>query len=95
MHRVLKKGGRAVILEFSRPSVFPFKQLFGFYFHRVLPLIGRIVSRDATAYSYLPESVQSFPEGMEFLRVMELACFRSPRSSRLTLGVCTIYTGEK
>ena len=95
MHRVLKKGGRAVILEFSRPAAFPFKQVFGLYFRRVLPLIGRLISRDRTAYTYLPESVQSFPEGPEFLRVMERAGFRSPDSVRLTLGVCSIYTGEK
>src|SRR5882672_2386542 len=67
MLRVLKPGGKVVILEFSKPTVFPLRQLFHFYFRFILPKIGRWVSHDSSAYTYLPESVQAFPDGKEFL----------------------------
>ena len=65
--RVVKPGGKVVILEFSKPSHFPFKQLYNFYFKFVLPKIGRLISQDQAAYTYLPESVQAFPDGNDFL----------------------------
>lgn len=95
MSRVLRSGGRAVILEFSRPHIFPFKQLYNAYFKYVLPLIGRLTSRDSRAYTYLFESVQAFPEGNQFIEILIKTGFKNPRFERLTLGICTIYIAEK
>jgi demethylmenaquinone methyltransferase/2-methoxy-6-polyprenyl-1,4-benzoquinol methylase len=95
MGRVLRPGGRIVVLEFSRPSGFPFKQLYFFYFRRILPLIGRIVSKDPGAYTYLPDTVMKFPEGENFLGILRMAGFPVVRQERLTFGIATIYTGEK
>ncbi len=95
MCRVLRPGGKLVILEFSRPRAFPFRELYLFYFLRVIPLIGRAVSGHREAYTYLPESVMAFPEGAEFLRVIEGAGFRSASAERLTFGIASVYTAEK
>ena len=95
MNRVLKPGGMAVVLEFSRPTVFPFKQLFNFYFKNILPLIGRLTSKDPKAYSYLYESVQAFPDGKDFVKVMESTGYQSAIHKPLTLGVCSVYRGVK
>ncbi len=95
MNRVLKRGGKLVVLEFSRPSIFPFKQLFNFYFKYILPTIGRITSKDKKAYSYLYESVQAFPDGKDFLNVLEKTGYHSTKDTPLTLGICSIYTGKK
>lgn len=95
MCRVLKEDGVVMVLEFSKPSGFPFRQVYGFYFRRVLPLLGRLFSRDSSAYTYLPESVSSFPEGDEFLGLMREAGFGSPGMKRLSGGIATIYTGRK
>ncbi len=76
MFRVLKAGGKAVILEFSVPEVFPLKQLFNFYFNTILPQIGRSVSKDNAAYSYLPESVKSFPNGNDFEYILRNIGFK-------------------
>ncbi|MDF1867567.1 MAG: class I SAM-dependent methyltransferase, partial [Saprospiraceae bacterium] len=89
-YRVLKKGGQIVVLEFSRPTIFPFKQLFNFYFKNILPLIGRFTSKDPKAYSYLYESVQVFPDGENFLSVLKQTGFSNTKSQALTLGICTI-----
>ncbi len=95
MHRVVRPGGKTVILEFSRPSKFPFKNIYNFYFKSILPKIGRIVSKDHAAYTYLPESVQTFPDGRDFLSVLEKAGFKNTRCIPLTFGVSSIYIGEK
>ncbi len=95
MHRVLKPGGKLVVLEFSRPTAFPFKQLFNFYFANVLPQIGRLQSKDPRAYKYLYESVQAFPDGEDFANILTRTGFNATEWIPLTLGVCTIYTGEK
>jgi demethylmenaquinone methyltransferase/2-methoxy-6-polyprenyl-1,4-benzoquinol methylase len=95
MLRVLRPGGQAVILEFSRPRLFPFKQLYNSYFKYVLPLIGRLTSRDIRAYTYLFESVQAFPEGDAFLKILSKTGYQNPRCERLTLGICSIYFAEK
>ena len=95
MLRVLRPGGQAVILEFSRPRLFPFKQLYNAYFKYVLPLIGRLTSRDIRAYTYLFESVQAFPEGADFLKILSKTGYQNSRCERLTLGICSIYFAEK
>lgn len=95
MLRVLRPGGRAVILEFSRPRVFPFKQLYNSYFKYVLPAIGRLTSRDIRAYTYLFESVQAFPEGDNFLNILTKIGYQNPVCERLTLGICSIYSATK
>ncbi len=95
MRRVLRENGAIVVLEFSRPRRFPFRQLYMFYFQHVLPLIGRAVSGHAEAYTYLPESVIRFPEGEDFLRILRDAGFNDVGEERLTFGIATIYTGHK
>lgn len=95
MLRVLKPGGKVVILEFSRPRIFPFRQLFNLYFRYLLPGIGRLTSKDPKAYRYLYESVQAFPDGKDFLDIMGRTGYISNHDITLTLGICSIYTGEK
>ena len=95
MNRVLRTGGTCVVLEFSKPRRFPMKQLYDFYSYRILPTIGRLVSRDDSAYRYLPESVRAFPDGTDFTGVMERAGFGATRAVPLTFGICSIYTGKK
>ena len=93
MHRVLKPGGMIMVLEFSRPSWFPLKQIYGFYFRRILPGIGRKVSGDPSAYTYLPESVMKFPDNEEFLEVLTRAGFTRAGQEKLSGGIASIYTG--
>lgn len=92
MRRTLRPGGRIVVLEFSKPRMFPFKQLFQFYFRYILPAIGKTVSKDARAYTYLPDSVAAFPEGKDFLTILEQCGYQKPQEKRLTFGVCALYT---
>jgi demethylmenaquinone methyltransferase/2-methoxy-6-polyprenyl-1,4-benzoquinol methylase len=95
MYRVTKPGGKVVILEFSQPTTFPFKQLYNFYFRNILPVIGRLTSKDPRAYRYLYESVQAFPNGDQFLSILTKLGYKSNQCIPLTLGVCSIYMGEK
>jgi demethylmenaquinone methyltransferase/2-methoxy-6-polyprenyl-1,4-benzoquinol methylase len=95
MSRVLRPGGRVAILEFSHPKKFPVKQLYRFYFRYILPVLGKSVSKDATAYTYLPESVAAFPEGKDFCSILERSGFKNVKARPLTLGITTLYTGEK
>ncbi|MGD1845211.1 MAG: bifunctional demethylmenaquinone methyltransferase/2-methoxy-6-polyprenyl-1,4-benzoquinol methylase UbiE [Salibacteraceae bacterium] len=95
MHRVLRPGGKAAIIEFSRPRKFPVKQLYFFYFLKILPAIGRWFSKDARAYSYLPESVQAFPDGEDFIGRMHQAGFKEMKAYALTFGIATLYMGSK
>ncbi len=95
MHRVLKQGGKLVVLEFSKPRIFPLKQLFQFYFRYILPAIGKWTSRDARAYSYLYESVQAFPEGEAFLNILQKTGYKSYQCVSLTFGICSVYSAEK
>lgn len=95
MHRVLRRGGMIVVLEFSRPRVFPFKQIYFLYFRFVLPYLGRMISKHREAYTYLPDTVLTFPEGREFLDILDRIGFRDLHEERLTLGIATIYTGVK
>lgn len=95
MLRVLKPGGMGVIIEFSRPNRFPIKQLFTFYFKYVMPTIGKLVSKDARAYTYLPESVDAFPSGKDFLKVMTELGYREVKCIPLSGGIASIYIGKK
>ena len=93
--RVLKPGGQAVILEFSMPEKFPVKQLYRFYFKRILPFIGKRVSKDPNAYDYLPASVERFPKPEAFLRLMSEKGLGKGTKRRLSFGIATLYTAEK
>jgi len=95
MHRTLKKDGTVVILEFSKPSGFIFRGLYNFYFKYILPLVGRLVSKDKAAYTYLPESVNEFPYGKQFVRLLQETGFKSAGCKELTFGVSSIYTATK
>ena len=95
MYRVTRDDGKVVILEFSKPKIFPFKQLYNFYFKNILPLIGKKGSKDDNAYEYLYKSVQAFPDYEKFGAILEKVGFRSVQWKPLSLGICTIYTGEK
>ncbi|WP_231463230.1 bifunctional demethylmenaquinone methyltransferase/2-methoxy-6-polyprenyl-1,4-benzoquinol methylase UbiE [Pedobacter sp. Leaf132] len=95
MFRVLKPGGKMVVLEFSKPRVFPVKQLYNFYFKHITPFFGKLFSKDHRAYSYLPESVAAFPDGNDFTGLMEKVGFKSTKQSILTFGISSIYTGTK
>jgi demethylmenaquinone methyltransferase/2-methoxy-6-polyprenyl-1,4-benzoquinol methylase len=95
MCRVTRKGGVVSILEFSKPEKFPVKQLYNFYFRFILPFIGRIISGNKSAYTYLPESVVNFPVGEQFLQMLENAGFIQTTCKPLTFGIATLYSGVK
>jgi demethylmenaquinone methyltransferase/2-methoxy-6-polyprenyl-1,4-benzoquinol methylase len=94
-YRVLKPSGQLTVLEFSQPTVTPFRQLYFLYFKYVLPFVGKITSRDSKAYKYLFESSQVFPAGMEFVKILERAGFNTTNYQSLTLGICALYSGKK
>jgi len=95
MNRVLRAGGKVVILEFSKPTNFPIKQLYNFYFKYILPLMGRLVSKHSSAYTYLPESVMAFPQGSDFLAILGQCGFSNAKARPLTFGITTLYTAYK
>ena len=95
MYRVIKPGGHLFVLEFSKPRVFPIKQIFKGYFKYVLPVIGKIKSKDPKAYQYLYESVQAFPDYEDFNAIIENLGFKSPAYKPLSFGICTIYSAVK
>ena len=95
MKRVIRTGGMIMVLEFSKPKRFPFKPLYNFYFKSILPVFGRLFSKDKTAYSYLPDSVMRFPDNEEFLKLLVQAGFSDQKQVKLTGGVASIYTGFK
>ena len=95
MYRVLRPGGKVIILEFSMPEHFPMKQLYKFYFRRVLPVVGGWVSGNRGAYTYLPESVMKFPQGRAFLDIMARCGFQGVARHKLTFGIASLYTGKK
>jgi len=82
-----------MILEFSKPAWFPMKQIYGLYFRKILPHIGRRVSGDTEAYSYLPETVMAFPDNRAFLELLGEAGFRNLSQKRMTGGIVSIYYG--
>ncbi len=95
MYRVTKRGGTCLIVEFSKPTLSPFKQFYWLYSTKLLPFIGKIVSKDSSAYSYLPESVKAFPDGKEFVKVFNQAGFKDIITKTLTFGICSVYIGKK
>lgn len=95
LFRVLKPGGKVVILEFSKPKRFPVKQAYYTYFKYIMPVVGKVVSKDNSAYSYLPESVMAFPEGDKFLSILKEIGFLDIKSILLTGGIASIYTARK
>lgn len=95
MYRVTKPKGSVWILEFSKPSVFPVKQIYNFYFRFILPTIGKLVSKDDEAYTYLPESVNLFPDGKDFLTHMSKVGYQENKQLKLSFGIASIYYGRK
>lgn len=95
MNRVLKPGGTCMVVEFSKPKNYFFKQAYWFYSTKILPLIGKLISKDDSAYTYLPESVKAFPDGEDFLKVYKEAGFKETRAVPLTFGICSVYIGKK
>jgi demethylmenaquinone methyltransferase/2-methoxy-6-polyprenyl-1,4-benzoquinol methylase len=93
--RVLKQGGRVVILEFATPGSWPIRQLYLFYFHRILPVIGRLVSKHTTAYTYLPDSVDRFPAPTVLAERMQRAGFGTVVFESLSFGIATLHTGTR
>jgi len=95
MHRVLKEGGQISIVELTEPVSFPMKQLFKIYSHTVLPIVGRLISKDTNAYNYLTNTIEAFPQGETMVAVLKRAGFREAKFERLTFGVCTMYFATK
>jgi demethylmenaquinone methyltransferase/2-methoxy-6-polyprenyl-1,4-benzoquinol methylase len=95
MYRVLRPAGIIMVLEFSKPARFPFRQFYFFYFLKIVPVIGRLFSKDRNAYSYLPESVRRFPENEQFIELLSVAGFSNVVQKRVTGGIASIYTGFK
>lgn len=95
MYRVMRPGGRLAILEFSKPRQFPVKQVYAFYFRYILPLMGKMVSKHSSAYTYLPESVMAFPEGTDFCRILEECGYKEVKCRPLSFGITSLYTATK
>jgi demethylmenaquinone methyltransferase/2-methoxy-6-polyprenyl-1,4-benzoquinol methylase len=95
MKRVLKPNGTIMILEFSKPDVFPFNLVYNIYFKYILPFFGKLVSKDHRAYSYLPESVEVFPYGKAFVQIMEKIGYKNIQCKKLTFGVSSLYIAKK
>ncbi len=95
IYRVLKKDGTLVVLEFSQPQGFIFSNIYNFYSKNILPAIGKLVSKDTAAYTYLPDSVRAFPFGNNFLKVMNKVGFTQTQYKELTFGISSIYKGKK
>ena len=95
MCRVLKKGGHLSIVELTTPVTFPMKQLFRIYSHSVLPVYGRLISKDDSAYSYLTKTIEAFPQGERMVGILRKAGFADASFKRLTFGICTMYFATK
>lgn len=93
--RVLKPGGRLVVLEFSKPKQFLFRALYNLYMKTIAPGFGKLIAKNRDAYQYLNDSVQRFPEGQHFLNILNATGYTSTSSERLTFGICTVYCGTK
>lgn len=95
MHRVLKPGGHLSIVELTTPVSFPMKQLFHIYSHTVLPVYGRLISKDTSAYGYLTKTIEAFPQGECMVEILRKAGFAEASFKRLTFGICTMYFATK
>ncbi len=95
MCRVLRKGGHLSIVELTTPISFPMKQLFHIYSHTVLPIYGRMISKDTAAYSYLTKTIEAFPQGERMVDILKNAGFSDASFKRLTFGICTMYFATK
>ena len=95
MCRVMKPGGRLVIIELTAPVSFPMKQLFKLYSHVLMPMLGRFISRDSEAYAYLPATMEAFPQGEKMQMILQKAGFREVKFKRYTFGLSTLYTATK
>lgn len=95
IHRVLIPGGNLVILELSTPGTFPMKQLYTVYSKVVIPVLGKLFSKDKAAYTYLPQSIKAFPQGETMKGIIEKAGFGKVKFKRFTLGICTLYMATK
>ena len=95
MYRVLKPGGHLSIIELTTPVTFPMKQLFHIYSHTVLPVYGRLISKDTSAYSYLTKTIEAFPQGERMMDILKKAGFAEASFRRLTFGICTMYLATK
>jgi demethylmenaquinone methyltransferase/2-methoxy-6-polyprenyl-1,4-benzoquinol methylase len=93
--RVLKPGGLLIVLEFSKPTGYFFKHIYNFYFKFILPAVGKMISKDTAAYTYLPDSVNAFPYGKAFTDILDKTGFKNTKCKELTFGVSSIYTGLK
>ena len=95
MQRVLRKGGHLSIVELTSPVSFPMKQLFHVYSHTVLPVYGRLISKDTSAYSYLTKTIEAFPQGEQMVEILHKVGFSEASFKRLTFGICTMYFARK
>lgn len=95
MCRVLRPGGHLCILELTQPVAFPVRQLFQLYSHTVLPLYGRLISKDSEAYTYLTKTIEAFPQGERMVEILQQAGFRQAQFQRLPFGICTLYFATK
>ena len=95
MQRVLRKGGHLSIVELTSPVSFPMKQLVHVYSHTVLPVYGRLISKDTSAYSYLTKTIEAFPQGEQMVEILHKAGFSEAHFKRLTCGICTMYFARK
>ena len=95
MQRVLKPGGHLSIVELTTPVSFPMKQLFRIYSHTVLPVYGRLISKDTSAYDYLTKTIEAFPQGERMMEILKKAGFAEASFKRLTFGICTMYFATK
>jgi demethylmenaquinone methyltransferase/2-methoxy-6-polyprenyl-1,4-benzoquinol methylase len=95
MLRVLKPGGRLIVLEFSQPRTPGVRQLYDLYLRLIAPNVGKMVSSSREAYQYLNDSVKAFPEGTAFIHILDTCGYNHARMRRLSLGICSLYIGEK
>ena len=95
MYRVLKPNGHLSIVELTTPVSFPMKQLFKLYSHTMLPVYGKLISKDTSAYSYLTNTIEAFPQGEVMLNILRKAGFKNASFKRLTFGICTMYFATK